>query len=93
MGRLRKAICDPARLEIIRALACGQLCVNDLSLAINRAPAATSQHLRVLRELGLVSRERRGTTIYYSLNKDQTTALQRVFSSLAAVGDINRRAG
>lgn len=85
MGRLRKAICDPVRLEIIRALGSGRLCVNDLAIAIKRAPAATSQHLRVLRDLELVNRERHGTTIYYSLNKGTTAPLQRVFQALAAV--------
>jgi DNA-binding transcriptional ArsR family regulator len=85
MARLRKAICDPARLEIIRALTPGPLSVNDLALAVDRAPAATSQHLRVLREMGLVGRERRGTTIYYSVSKDNAAALQRLFNSLAAV--------
>lgn len=89
MGRLRKAICDPARMDIMRALAAGQLCVNDLALAINRAPAATSQHLRVLRDLDLVRRERRGTTMYYSLNRDQAAPLQRVFNSLAAMPEEN----
>jgi ArsR family transcriptional regulator len=85
MGRLRKAICDPARLEIIRALSAGPLCVNDLALTIGRAPAATSQHLRVLWDMGLLTRERRGTTIYYGLNKDHSAPLQRLFASLAAV--------
>src|SRR5690349_1390381 len=73
MERLRKAICDPARLQIVEALSVGELSVNDLSLAISRAPAATSQHLKILRELGLVEGVRRGTSVYYHLNEGGAT--------------------
>ena len=84
MARLRKALCDPARLQIIEALTTGEICVGDLALAISRAPAATSQHLRVLRELGLVEPHRRGTTIYYRLQENTATKqLEAVLSSLA----------
>ena len=85
MARLRKALCDPARLQIVEALTAGDICVNDLALVILRAPAATSQHLRVLRELGLVENIRRGTTIYYRLKPGAaTTQLEGVLASLAA---------
>jgi DNA-binding transcriptional ArsR family regulator len=87
MSRLRKALCDPARLQIIEALTAGDLCVNDLALAIQRAPAATSQHLRVLRELDLVDSSRKATTVYYSLKSGAATQLQAVLNSLAAAPD------
>ena len=85
MARLRRALCDPVRLLIIEALSDGPLCVTDLSLAIGRAPAATSQHLRVLRDLELVAGARRGTAIYYSLKPGAATQLESVLSSLAAL--------
>jgi ArsR family transcriptional regulator, arsenate/arsenite/antimonite-responsive transcriptional repressor len=91
MARLRKALCDPARLQIIEALSGGALCVNDLALAIERAPAATSQHLRVLRELDLVAGARRGTSIYYSLTPGAATQLEGVLSSLAALPAASSR--
>ncbi|MFI5268196.1 MAG: ArsR/SmtB family transcription factor, partial [Chloroflexota bacterium] len=91
MARLRKALCDPARLQIIEALSSGALCVNDLALAIDRAPAATSQHLRVLRDLELVSGARRGTAIYYSLKPGAATQLEGVLSSLAALPATSSR--
>ncbi|HLY64370.1 MAG TPA: metalloregulator ArsR/SmtB family transcription factor [Chloroflexota bacterium] len=85
MARLRKALCDPARLEIIEALSVTDLCVNDVALAINRAPAATSQHLRVLRDLQLVDTRRRGTTIYYRLHPGAATQLESVLDCLAVL--------
>ena len=85
MARLRKALCDPARLQIIEVLSADALCVNDLSLAIERTPAATSQHLRVLRDLDLVAGARRGTAIYYSLKPGAATQLEGVLNGLAAL--------
>lgn len=83
MARVRKALCDPVRLQIIEALTGSELCVNDLALAINRASAATSQHLRVLRDLDLVSCRRRGTAMYYTLKPGAATELEGVLNSLA----------
>ena len=85
MDKLRKALCDPARLQIVEALSAGDICVSDLAMAIHRAPAATSQHLRVLRDLGLVDSRRRGTTMYYHLTEDSVTKhLEHVLHSLGA---------
>ena len=65
--RLRRAVCEPARMRIVQALSEGSLSVNDLASVIDRTPTATSQHLRVLRELGLVEGQRRGTVVRYRL--------------------------
>jgi ArsR family transcriptional regulator, arsenate/arsenite/antimonite-responsive transcriptional repressor len=67
---VRAALCEPARLKIVRALGAGALSVGDLAVAIESARPATSQHLRVLRDLGVVQGERRGTTVYYRLCAD-----------------------
>lgn len=82
MAQLRKALCDPARLEIVEALMSGEMSVGEIAVAIDRLPAATSQHLRILRELDLVQGNRRGTSVYYQL-KDNETAER--------LGDILRR--
>jgi ArsR family transcriptional regulator len=74
LERVRQALCEPTRLRIVQALGAAELCVDDLAAAIERAPAATSQHLRVLRELGLVEGTRRGTTIYYRLRTGPATS-------------------
>ena len=70
--RLRRAVCEPARMRIVQALSEGALSVNDLASVIDRTPTATSQHLRVLRELGLVQGERRGTVVRYRLRSGPT---------------------
>jgi DNA-binding transcriptional ArsR family regulator len=83
MQRFRKALCDPARLQIVQALSVGRLCVNDLAMAIDRAPAATSQHLRILRDLDIVDGEREGTTVYYSLKRDAGAQLEGLLDQMA----------
>ena len=85
MQRLGKALCDPARLEILQALSASPLTVNDLALAIGRAPAATSQHLRVLRELDLVEGARHGTSIHYSLKRGMAAELESILDRLASL--------
>ena len=84
---VRATLCEPARLKIVQALSAGTLSVSDLAVAVESARPATSQHLRVLRDLGVVEGERRGTTFYYRLCTDwQARYLQRV---LRTVGDVS----
>lgn len=73
MVRVRQVFCEPTRSQIMRALSAGPLSVNDLALVIGRSKSATSQHLRVLREDGLVSSRRRGRSVYYMVG-DGTVA-------------------
>ena len=67
---LLRALASPHRLAIVRVLAAGPRCVHELvdSLAISQSLA--SQHLRVLRAAALVSTERRGREIAYSLSDE-----------------------
>src|SRR3989442_766693 len=74
LALVRKAVCDVARLRILQALAAGPITVDDLALVIEHTPTATSQHLRVLRDLGLVAGTRRRTVVYYRLRPGPVTA-------------------
>jgi len=67
---LLRALASPHRLAIVRVLAAGPRCVHELvdSLAISQS--LVSQHLRVLRAAGLVSTERRGREVAYSLSDE-----------------------
>jgi DNA-binding transcriptional ArsR family regulator len=68
--RVRRIICDPVRSRIVWALACGPLCVDDISTVVGRTAAGTSQHLRVLRDLGIVESTKVGRARYYRLRPD-----------------------
>jgi ArsR family transcriptional regulator, arsenate/arsenite/antimonite-responsive transcriptional repressor len=65
---LFKAVADPVRLRLLSLIAChagGESCVCDLTGAFEMTAPSVSYHLRILREAGLISAERRGTWVYY----------------------------
>lgn len=65
-----KALGDPARLRLLSLIAAhesGTACVCDLTEPLGLSQPTVSHHLKVLREAGLVTSERRGTWVHYSL--------------------------
>jgi DNA-binding transcriptional ArsR family regulator len=69
MDSVRGAICQPTRTQIVRVLSAGPLSVGELAVTLERSKSATSQHLRVLRDVGIVGANRRGRAVIYSLIK------------------------
>ena len=67
-----KALSDPTRLRLVKLLGEheGALCVNALARRLDVSQSAVSQHLRVLRQTGLVKNERRGSSVHYLLDQD-----------------------
>ena len=73
MARLLEGLCDPTRVKIVRALSADNtLAAGDLAHVIGRSRSATSQHLKVLREIGAVTARREGNVVNYSLTADVT---------------------
>jgi ArsR family transcriptional regulator len=81
---LLKAIADPYRLTMLSTLAAAEdeVCVCDFTDALPLNQPTVSHHLRILREAGLVTCERRGTWVYYRIAAD---ARKRLSDSLANV--------
>jgi DNA-binding transcriptional ArsR family regulator len=76
---VRDIICEPTRTQIVRVLSAGPLSVGELANTLGRSKSATSQHLRVLRDAGVVSARRRGRIVMYSLsNAPMVTATVQV---------------
>lgn len=67
---LFKALSDPTRLEIVGLLAENgrELCVCEIESHFDLSQPTVSHHLRLLREAGVVTAERRGTWVYYALD-------------------------
>jgi DNA-binding transcriptional ArsR family regulator len=65
-----KALGDPHRLRIVRALQAGPLSVSDLANLLEADIANVSHHLRVLFHADIVTTERDGKFIYYELNSE-----------------------
>lgn len=70
MNELVEALCDPTRMKIMQALSAdATLAAGDLAKVIGRSRSATSQHLKVLRDLGAVVGQRKGNIVRYSLSQ------------------------
>jgi ArsR family transcriptional regulator len=68
-----KALGDPVRLRLLSLIAAhegGEACVCDLTGAFALSQPTISHHLKVLRQAGLVSSERRATWVYYRLRPE-----------------------
>ncbi|PKK94328.1 MAG: transcriptional regulator [Tenericutes bacterium HGW-Tenericutes-6] len=70
MSSLFKVISDPTRIKILYAIEHQALCVCDISLLLNMTQSAISHQLRILRQEGLVSYQKRGKHVFYTL-KDE----------------------
>ena len=97
--RLLTALADPTRLAIVRELAgSSETCACDLTSCCDVRQPTVSHHLRVLREAGIVTSERRGQWIFYRLTPETAERLGAVARSLVpggliAVGDLVARRG
>jgi len=70
-----KAMGHPTRLKILDLLRESGCCVQDLEQKLGLRQSNVSQHLRILRDSGLVSMRRDGHTVCYSLNPGMVTPL------------------
>jgi DNA-binding transcriptional ArsR family regulator len=66
-ARIMKALAHPTRLLIVDRLAGREYCVNELTDIAGCDVSTMSRHLGVLRNAGVVSDEKRGACIYYTL--------------------------
>ncbi|KUO10224.1 ArsR/SmtB family transcription factor [Streptomyces sp. DSM 15324] len=70
-----QALATPSRLYILARLQEGPCAVGELAEAVGMEASACSHQLRLLRNLGLVSGERRGRSIVYSLYDNHVAEL------------------
>ncbi|MBE7191355.1 MAG: helix-turn-helix transcriptional regulator [Gordonia polyisoprenivorans] len=84
LSRMFKALGDPVRLRLLSVVAShanGEACVCDISGSFDLSQPTISHHLRVLREVGLLECERRGTWVYYWVVPSALQQLSAVLSS------------
>jgi ArsR family transcriptional regulator, arsenate/arsenite/antimonite-responsive transcriptional repressor len=68
LAKVLKAVADPVRLRLLSMIAShdsGEACVCDMSGAFELTGPTISHHLKVLRQAGLITGDRRGTWVYY----------------------------
>jgi len=73
------ALADPTRRAIFERLREGPRAVGELARELPVSRPAVSQHLRVLKEAGLVSERRNGTRRLYRIEPDAVAELRAYF--------------
>lgn len=70
-----QALATPSRLLILASLQDGPLTVGELTEAVAMEQSAVSHQLRLLRDAGLVTAERRGRHVHYALFDDHVAQM------------------
>lgn len=87
-----RVLSEPTRLHILSLLRDGERNVGDLAQLCDYTAANISRHLSILHKHGLVARETRGTSVYYSMADDSVYALcDLVCGSIARQFEITSR--
>lgn len=88
-GDVFKALSDPTRREILRLLRDGDLTAGAIAEHFDISKPSISHHLATLRHAGLITAERRGQEILYSL--DATLFEELIAYFLDLVGESRQR--
>lgn len=86
-GAAFKALADENRMLILRLLLRRNCCVRALSRQLDISEAAVSQHLKVLREAGLILGEKSGYFTHYTVNRPALQALSDMLSEMARAAE------
>ncbi len=82
-----KALGDPVRWAIVRELRGGTRCACVLAGVAGVSAPLLSHHVKVLREAGLITGERRGRWVDYTMDHDALAGLVAEFESLEAMSE------
>src|SRR3954452_23073555 len=83
---LLKALADPVRLRLLSLVAShadGEACVCDLNEAFDLSQPTISHHLKVLHDVGLLDRTKRGVWVYYSVRREALADLGMLLGGVA----------
>lgn len=80
---LYRALADETRRNIILLLLQHNLCVSALAGRLNISESAVSQHLKILRQAGLLRGEKRGYFMHYDIDREKLRTLGREIIGMA----------
>src|SRR5436305_5033540 len=94
IAMMGKAFASPVRLELLDLLAQAPRSVEQLARAMDQTNANASQHLQALHAAGLVTRERDGTRVRYSIAGDEALRVWLALreASAARLAEVERAA-
>ena len=83
--KILKALANDTRLEIVRMLLGKAMCIHALARHFHVSEPTICVHVRVLKEAGLVSGERKGYFVHYRANREVIRELSAFFTGLSTV--------
>lgn len=83
--KVLKAIADETRFKILKLLLQHNYCVRVLSRKLELSESAISQHLKVLREAGLLVGVKKGYFMHYDVDRDRLNELATKIKELALI--------
>lgn len=86
-----KAIADPTRRQILKALKRKDLAAGEITAMFNISFPSISRHLSILKAAGLVSERRQGNSIIYSANSEHLALCLSEFISSVCPSEIIER--
>jgi ArsR family transcriptional regulator len=84
---LFKALSDETRLRIIKLLEQGELCVCDITAALDMVQPKVSFHLSALKEAGFIKDRKQGKWTHYSLNENDLFRRMLILSACERMRD------
>ena len=83
-----KALGEPTRFSVFQYLLIRKHCVRSLSRKLGISESAVSQHMKVLKEAGLVYGERYGYHIHYLPKQEALDELSRAFAAMKEQSEV-----
>jgi len=85
--KVLKAIGDPKRYQLLETMAARSYCVSALARITCLSESSVSQHLKILREAGLIHGVKRGYYTHYQIDRE---AVQSMIDELAKLATVTR---
>jgi DNA-binding transcriptional ArsR family regulator len=79
-SRLLKALANKTRLKILRLLSTKEMCVCEMTVALDLTQPTASHHLNILENIGLIRDRNEGKWVFYNIAKPEV--MQRLFDFL-----------
>ncbi|MCI0182474.1 MAG: metalloregulator ArsR/SmtB family transcription factor [Acidibacillus sp.] len=87
MADVYKALADKTRLHILALLAKEELCVCELVAVFDMSQPSISQHLRKLRQAGLVTERKTAQWVFYALDESTFPMMKELIGELPDVSE------
>jgi ArsR family transcriptional regulator len=80
LSSLLKVVSEESRLKLLCILRKGKHCVCEMEEHVNLSQSLISHHLKDLKEAGIVSDEKKGLKVYYSLTQKGVRIINSLFT-------------